>query len=381
MIYLDNSATTKPYEEVVDTFVKVSQQFFGNPSSLHSLGMQAEKLLVESRERIAQLLHIKAGEIIFTSGGSEGNNLAIKGTAYGRKKRGNHMITTAIEHPSVIEPCAQLEKEGYDVTYLPVDEFGRIRVEDVKKAIRPTTILVSIGHVNSEVGAIQPIEEIGQLLQDYPHVYFHVDHVQGLAKVPLSFKSARIDLCTCSAHKFHGLKGTGFLYVREGVQLQPLIQGGVQEYSLRAGTENVASVVAMTKALRMALSKQKTQMTTIVQLREKLRSALEKIDGVVINSPKDNAAPHIVNFSILHVKPEVVIQSLAAKQIYVSTKSACSSKLSEPSKTLLAMGLGEERANSSIRVSLSYETTEREIDQFISELTDLIPTLVKVVRK
>lgn len=380
MIYLDNSATTKPYDEVIDTFVTVSRDFFGNPSSLHTLGMRAEKLLIEARERIARLLDVQPNELVFTSGGSEGNNFAIKGTAYARRNRGNHLITTAVEHPSVLEPFKQLERQGFEVTYLPVDRFGQISVDDLKNALRPTTILVSIGHVNSEVGTIQPIEEIGQLLSDYPTVYFHVDHVQGLTKVPLSLKKANIDLCTASAHKFHGLKGTGFLYVREGVQLQSLIHGGAQEHALRAGTENVASIVAMAKALRIAFSKMEKRRDTLVKLRKQLIDELEKLENVTVNSPV-NGAPHIVNFSILHVKPEVVIQSLSAKDIYVSTKSACSSKLSEPSKTLLAMGLGEERAQSSIRVSFSYETTERELRTFITELEALIPKLVKVVRK
>ncbi len=380
-IYLDNSATTKPYDEVVDTFVKVSTAYFGNPSSLHTLGMHAEKLIVESRERMAQLLGVKTNELLFTASGSEGNNLAIKGAAYARKDRGNHLITTEVEHASVEEPCLQLEREGYEVTYLPVDRLGRINVNELQSAIRPTTILVSLGHVNSEVGVIQPIEEVGQLLRDYPQIYFHVDHVQGLSKVPLSFKEANIDLCTGSAHKFHGLKGTGFLYVREGVQLQPLVQGGGQEHGLRAGTENVAGIVAMTKALRLAVEKKDALLESLIKMKEQLILQLGNIDGIVLNSPTEHAAPHIVNFSIPYVKPEVVIQSLAAKQIYVSTRSACSSKLSEPSRILTAMGLGKERAMSGIRISLSYETTEKELQVLVQELTELIPELVKVVSK
>ncbi|TWI56953.1 cysteine desulfurase family protein [Halalkalibacter nanhaiisediminis] len=380
MIYLDNSATTKPYNEVVETYAKVATTYFGNPSSLHSLGMQAEGLMLESRNRIAGLLGVKVNEIIFTSGGTEGNNLAIKGTAYARKKRGKHLITTVIEHPSVHETFSQLEQEGYEVTYLPVDHEGRVNVEQVVSAIRPDTILVSIIHVNNEVGTVQPIEEIGKRLKEYQNVYFHVDHVQGISKVPLSFHQANIDLCTCSAHKFHGMKGTGFLFVREGVRLASLLHGGEQENRFRAGTENVAGIVAMAKALRLVKDQENTKYAQLYELREQFVRELRKIDGVVLNSPMAKAASHIVNFSIPGAKPEVVVQSLTTKKIYVSTKSACSSKLSAPSHVLMAMGLGEERAASGVRVSFSYETTAAELKCLLQELHSLIPELLEVVR-
>ncbi len=380
MIYLDNSATTKPYKEVVDTFVKVSTTYFGNPSSLHSLGMQAEELMLEARSRIAGLLGVKASEIIFTSGGTEGNNLAIKGAAYARQKRGKHLITTIVEHPSVYETFQQLEKEGYEVTYLPVDQEGRVNAEQVIAAIRPDTILVSIIHVNNETGAIQPIEEIGKQLRAYPRVIFHVDHVQGISKVPLSFKQGNIDLCTCSAHKFHGMKGTGFLFVREGLRLASLLHGGDQENQLRAGTENVAGIVAMAKALRLAEEQAKEKYTQLCELKNQFVNELIKIEGVMVNTPMEKIAPHIVNFSIPYTKPEVVVQSLTAKHIYVSTKSACSSKLSEPSRVLSAMGVGEERAQTGIRVSFSYETTADELKTLLQELNALIPELLEVVK-
>ncbi|MFC0473240.1 cysteine desulfurase family protein [Halalkalibacter kiskunsagensis] len=378
MIYLDNSATTKPYPEIVDTYSKVASTYFGNPSSLHSLGMQAEGLVTESRSRIANVLGVKAKEIIFTSGGTEGNNIAIKGTAWAKRSRGKHLITTQVEHASVFEAFAQLEQEGFEVTYLPVDHEGRIHVSELESAIRPDTTLVSVIHVNNETGTIQPVYEIGQLLGNFPQIHFHVDYVQGLTKVPLNIRKARIDLCSCSAHKFHGMKGTGFLFVREGLRIDSLFHGGDQENQLRAGTENVAGIVAMAKALRVAFEKQ-SRHSELVRLREQLIRDLETIEGVVINSPIKHVAPHIINFSILGTKPEVVVQALTAKEVYVSTKSACSSKLSAPSRVLSAMGFSEERASSGIRVSFSYETTKQEIDRFITEIKAIIPELREVI--
>ncbi|ARK31731.1 cysteine desulfurase family protein [Halalkalibacter krulwichiae] len=379
MIYLDNSATTKPYKEVVDAYTAVASNFFGNPSSLHTLGMKAEGLITESRNRIAELLDVKPVEIIFTSGGTEGNNLAIKGAAKAKQKRGKHLITTVVEHPSVMEAFAQLEQDGYEVTYLPVDQEGRVEVAQVEAAIRPDTTLLSIIHVNNETGAIQPIEKIGEMLERYPRIYFHVDHVQGISKVPLNLRKARIDFSTFSAHKFHGMKGTGFLFVREGIKLAPLFEGGSQENGLRAGTENTAGIVSMAKALRMAKN-QENEHEQLYKLRETFIRKLNAIDGIVINSPADQVAPHIVNFSIPGAKPEVVVQSLSSKGIYVSTKSACSSKLSAPSRVLSAMGLSDERAISGIRVSFSFDTTAAEVNQLLTELEVIIPELLEVVK-
>lgn len=315
---------------------------------------------------------------MFTSGGTEGNNLAIKGTAYHKKSRGRHLITTEVEHASSYETYKELEADGFEVTYLSVDSNGRVSLEDVKKAIRKETILVSIIHVNNETGTIQPIEEIGQLLSHFPQVRFHVDDVQGITKVPLNIKKAKIDLLTASAHKFHGVRGTGMLYVRNGVRLKPQIHGGVQEMEVRSGTEHVAGAVAMARALRMEMEKAQKEKSHLVKLHSKLIHSLPTIDGVTINSPLEKSAPHIINFSVESIKPEVLIQSLSAKKIYVSTKSACSSKLAEPSRVLLAMGKNSTAAGSAIRVSLSYETTEKEIDVFLRELKKIIPTLVGV---
>ncbi len=380
MIYLDNSATTKPLPEVIDSFVKVSKEYFGNPSSLHGIGGQAETLLSQARTQIARLLSVKQKEIYFTSGGTEGNNLAIKGIAFAYKDRGKHLITTAIEHASVRESFKQLESMGFEVTEIPVDSNGRVHVVDIEEAIRPDTILVSVMHVNNEVGTIQPIEEIGQLLKKYPKILFHVDHVQGIGKVPLDLNESNVDLCTISAHKFHGLKGNGLLFVRDGVMIHPLFTGGSQEGKVRSGTENVAGVVCMSKALRLILDKLQTELEQLKKVSNELRKGLEKIDGIVINTPEKFAAPHILNFSVPHVKSEVFVHALEEKDIFVSTTSACSSKQKTISNTLVAMGIPEERAGSAIRLSLSYYNTLDEVKKVLSAVEQTVEGLRKVMK-
>lgn len=370
MIYLDNSATTQPYTEVLETFVTVSEKFYGNPSSLHKIGMEAEQLMERARQQIAEYFQVKPNEILFTSGGTEGNNLAIKGTAFQFRSRGKHLITTAIEHPSSLEAFRYLETLGFEVTYLPVDEYGLVSVDELKKAVRDDTILVSIIHVNNEIGTVQPIEEIGAFLKTKRKIIFHVDHVQGATKVPLNLYEANIDLCTVSGHKIHGLKGTGFLFVREGLALTPLLHGGGQEKGFRSGTENVAGIVALAKAVRLSFEKSKTMLGRLHELKHDLIQELENIDGVVVNTPKEHSAPHIVNFSLPGYKPEVIIHALAEKGISISTKSACSSKQSEASHVILALGSGEERAVSALRVSMSFQTEKQHIDTFLKELRE-----------
>lgn len=360
MIYFDNSATTKPKKEVLETFLKVSQEFYGNPSSIHGFGLMAEKLLKQARMQIASLLNVKETEIVFTSGGTEGNNLAIKGVAKKYRSRGQHIITTEIEHPSVHNVCEQLQKEGYEITYLPVDANGRIDKNDLISALRENTILVSIMHINNEVGSIQPIEEIGNILKDYPKVLFHVDHVQGAGKVPLDFHGCHIDLATISSHKFHGLKGTGALYIRDGLRIDPLFAGGDQEGTIRSGTENVAGIVAMAKALRISLESLNEKLEKLMEIRNYLYNELVQIEGLTIHTPNDIYAPHILNFSVEGYKAEVLVHAIEEKNVYVSTTSACSSKLNEPSVTLLAMGVAPSMASSSIRISLSFDNTMEE---------------------
>jgi cysteine desulfurase len=379
LIYLDNSATTKPYSEVLQTYLKVSEQFFANPSSIHSLGSEVEKLLQQARKLVADLLHVNHTEIVFTSGGTEANNLAIKGIAIEHRNRGKHLITTEIEHASGMESFKQLESLGYEVTYLPVNAEGKITVKQVIDALRDDTILVSVMHVNNEVGSILPIQEIGKLLKEYPKVFFHVDHIQGVSKVPIDVKDYHIDLCTYSSHKFHGPKGVGFLYRRSGVKLSPLLTGGSQEENIRAGTENVPGIVAMTKALRMSFEKAKSGITQMKELTAILREELTKIDGIVINTPTDGAAPHILNISVIGIKPEVLIHALEKENIFVSTKSACSSKAKDISRILAAMGASEDIAKAAIRISLSFENTTQEIRAFVHTMDKLVPKLKRIM--
>lgn len=380
MIYFDNSATTKPKKEVLDTFYKVAENYFGNPSSVHHLGLQAENLLSQARNQIATLLKTDEQEIIFTSGGTEGNNFIIKGVAEKYRNRGHHMITTMIEHPSVLNTCIQLENSGFDVTYLPVDETGRVRVEDVKKALRKDTILVSIMHVNNEIGSVQPIEKIGELLKNHPKTLFHVDHVQGVTKVPLDFHESNVDFASISSHKFHGLKGTGAIYIRKGLKLAPLLAGGGQERGFRSGTENLAGIVAMAKALRLGMLDYEAKIDTMMGVRDFLINELQLIEGVKMNTPKQNTAPHIINFSVQGFKAEVLVHELEQHGLYVSTTSACSSRTNEPSRTILAMGLGEERATTSIRISLSFDNTMEEAKQAVAIIKQSIKNLKPVMR-
>lgn len=381
MIYFDNSATTKPYKEVLESFVKVSTDYFANPSSLHKLGGQAEGLINQARNQLAQLLNIKPREIYFTSGGTESNNLAIKGSAMMYKNRGNHIISTTIEHPSIRESLEQLKGQGFEITYLPVNSEGRIKIEDLINSIREETILVSIIHVNNEVGSIQPIKEVGKLLKKYPKILFHVDHVQGVTKVPLDFHDCGIDLCSISAHKFHGLKGNGLLFVREGIRISPLLTGGNQESTLRSGTENVAGIVAMAKALRLSMQKMEKEILKVVKVKKLLFEELKKENDIIIHTPFENSAPHILNFSIKDFKSEVVVHALEESNIYVSTTSACSSKIKTVSHTLLEMGIEEEIAKSAIRISLSFENTEEEAKKVIKAIQQTIQKLGRTMIK
>lgn len=371
MIYLDNSATTKPNVSVLDSFYQASETFFANPSSIHQLGGKAEQLLLKTKEQASDLLGVQPNEIIFTSGGTEGNNLAIKGTAFAYQERGKHIITSEVEHPSVHEACQNLEKSGFTITYLPVDKNGVVSVKDLTNSIRNDTILISVMHVNNEIGSIQPIQEIGAIAKQYPKLLFHVDDVQGLGKVSLPLIDSGIDLCTISGHKVHGLKGTGIVYVNQKARIAPLFHGGNQEHSLRSGTENLAGSVAMVKAIRLIKDRQTTEVKHMYNLQHILRTKLEGIHGVKINTP-EIAAPHIMNISVPGIKPEVIVHTLGEQQIYISTKSACSSKQKDASKVLAACGFDAERSVSALRISMSFDTTESEINTFIKALKQAI---------
>ncbi|MCA0969804.1 cysteine desulfurase [Halobacillus litoralis] len=374
MIYLDNSATTQPHPEVLESYKKVADKFFANPSSVHRFGSEVERLLQQTRNQAAEWFGVQPKEVIFTSGGTEGNNMAIKGIALMHQSRGKHLITSQVEHPSVIEAFRAMESLGFDVTYLPVDSEGKVNPQDVSEAMREDTILVSIMSVNNELGTIQPIQEIGGIVNEYPKAFFHVDHVQGLGKIDVSLNKDHIDLCTVSGHKVHGLKGTGALLMKQEVLLFPLLHGGGQEQEKRAGTENLPGSVAFVKALRFLFEDQEKKRNHLNQLRESLWNELQEIEGVFINSPK-NGAPHILNFSVPGFKPEVLIHTLSERDIYISTKSACSSKQPDVSAVLKACNVDRERTTSALRVSMSYTNTEEELMTFVQALKASIEQL------
>ncbi|MFB1050826.1 cysteine desulfurase family protein [Paraliobacillus sp. JSM ZJ581] len=378
MIYFDNSATTKPDPTVLQSFQQVSKQYYGNPSSVHRLGLETETLLRKAHEQAASILDVDVNEVVFTSGGTEGNNTAIKGIALAHKNKGKHIITTQIEHPSVIEACKTLENIGFSVTYLPVDKTGVVDIKDVQQALREDTILVSIMHVNNEIGSIQPIEEIGELMKHRKKTYFHVDHVQGFGKVPLSLKNSGIDLCTISGHKIHGLKGTGLLYIRNGINIFPLFDGGAQQFNYRSGTENVAGIVSLVKAMRIINEKHKNNRNYLYELNQILRNSLQELSYVCFNTT-EKQAPHIFNFSIPGYKPEVIIHALGERDIFISTKSACSSKKPDESAVLRAIGMPKEIAKSGLRVSFSYENTREEIELFCRSLRKVTQQLSLVM--
>lgn len=381
MIYLDNSATTKPYKQVLDSFIKVSEDFYGNPSSLHKIGGQAEKLLQQARSQVARLLRVKETEILFTSGGTESNNLAIKGIAMAHRERGRHIITTSIEHASVHNAMVQLESLGYEITYVKPDSTGFVSADSIQKELREDTILVSVMHVNNEVGTIQPIEEIGIVLKKYPKAFFHVDFVQGIGKVPLDLYHSGVHLATISGHKFHGLKGTGALFMKEGVRLSPLLSGGNQEWKQRSGTENVAGMVAMAKALRMTLELRAEKLDQMKSAMEILRNGISHIKEITIHTPEEKSAPHILNFSISGLKAETFVHALEEKDIYVSTTSACSSKKKAASKTLLEMGIPVAEAESAIRISLTYSNTAEEAEIAAKAIAGTVKHLSEVIKK
>ncbi|GED69004.1 aminotransferase V [Brevibacillus reuszeri] len=372
MIYLDNSATTRPHPQVIETVRRAMESYYGNPSSLHHKGAEAENVLKQARKVAAQYLGCKEGEIIFTSGGTESNNTAIKGIAFQYQNRGKHIITTQVEHPAVYDVCKQLEILGFTTTYLPVDKDGRVSVEDVKAAIRPDTILVSIMHVNNELGTIQPIEEIGQWLKQFPKVLFHVDAVQSIGKIPLRIKDSGIDLMSVSAHKFYGPRGTGILYKREGLIIHPLMMGGGQEAGVRSGTENLPAIAGMAKAFRILEEFGSVESIRLQGLNQQLREGIAQIEGCIINTPETGAAPHIMNLSVPGVKAEVLLHALEERGFLISTKSACSSKVNEPSRVLTAIGIQRDCALSSLRVSLGRENTAEDIKQFVSALGECV---------
>ena len=367
MIYFDNAATTKIYDDALTSYVQVSQKFFGNPSSLHQLGVDAHQVLTKARSQVASVLSLQPEEIFFTSGGTESNNWAIKGTALEKSVFGKHIITTKIEHPSVLQTCKQLERFGFEVTYLDVDSKGIVNVEQLKESLRKDTILVSVMAVNNEVGAVQPIAEIARVLEEHPSVHFHVDAVQAVERASQLLAIGRIDLLSLSAHKFHGPRGVGIMYKRFGRKIQALLTGGGQEKGERSTTENLPAIVATTKALRMALEEK----SVTGELRSQLWKELTTKPEIRIFSPEDGAS-HVLCFAIKGVRGEVVVHAFENHGIYISTTSACSSKKADSSSTLYAMDVPNEWATGAVRVSFSNDNTKEEVEQFIDVLHQLM---------
>lgn len=366
MIYFDNSATTQAAPDVVATYDKVSHQIWGNPSSLHQFGEQAFNLLEQSRKQIADLLGASQSEILFTSGGTEGDNWVVKGTAIEKRAFGNHLITTAVEHPAIHNSMEQLKQLGYEVTYLPVDEHGRISIDDLKAAIRPTTILVSVMAVNNEIGTIQPLTEVADVLKDYPKIHFHIDAVQGIGKgIQDMIMNDRVDYVTFSGHKFHAPRGIGFIYARRGRKIAPLLTGGGQERNLRSGTENLPAIAAMAKALRLLLDNEPAKVDMQRQIKERIYNHVKDFPLVTtFSEDNDGFAPHILCFAIRGVRGETIVHAFEEHQIYISTTSACSSKKHLASSTLTAMRIPEDVSTSSIRISLDEHNTLAEADEF-----------------
>lgn len=369
MIYFDNSATTRPYPEALETYMQVASKILGNPSSLHRLGDQATRILDASRQQIADLIGKKSDEIFFTSGGTEGDNWIIKGVAFEKAQFGKHIIVSAIEHPAVKESALWLKAQGFEVDFAPVDKKGLVDVEALEDLIRPDTTLVSIMAVNNEIGSIQPIEAISEFLADKPTISFHVDAVQALAKIPTEkYLTERVDFATFSGHKFHGIRGVGFIYIKSGKKITPLLTGGGQERDYRSTTENVAGIAATAKALRLSMEKLDIFRSKTGQMKAVIRQALLDYPDIFVFSDEEDFAPHILTFGIKGVRGEVIVHAFEDYDIFISTTSACSSKAGKPAGTLIAMGVDKDKAQSAVRLSLDLENDMSQVEQFLTKL-------------
>lgn len=393
-IYLDNAATTRVFPEAVQCMIQLMQKEYGNPSSMHHKGMVAEMALREAAQTFARILKVDEKELIFTSGGSESNNMALIGAAMANKRAGRHIITTRIEHASVYQPMSYLEEQGFEVTYLPVDSYGRVRPEALQSAIRPDTILISIMCVNNEIGTVQPLEDIVRLIRERnPSVIIHSDAIQAFGKVPLYPKRLGLDMLSASGHKFHGPKGTGLLWIRDGVKVHPLILGGGQQNGRRSGTENVPGYAGMAEAARLTFETLEEDADRMYELRDSFIRRLSQIDGVKIHGGTGKgkltysaeggedccAAPHIISAGFADVRAEVLLHALEEKGIYVSSGSACSSNHPQVSGTLRAIGAEKKYLDATVRFSLSSETTKEELDTCADALEELLPMLRRFV--
>lgn len=375
LVYLDNSATTRTDDEVIKEMLPYLTEKYGNASSIYRLGRESKKAVEESREKIAKVLNCKPSEIYFTAGGSESDNTAIKGIARVSKNKGNHIITSKIEHPAVLETCKQLEKEGFEITYISVDKNGIINIEELKKSIRQDTILISIMFANNEIGTIQPIEEIGNIAKE-KNIYFHTDAVQAVGTLEIDVQKLNIDSLSLSGHKFYGPKGIGALYIRTGIKFEKFIDGGHQERNKRAGTENVPAIVGMAKAIEIAYQNLNRHNTEIKKLRDYyVEKVKEKIPYIVINGNMENRLPGNSNISFRFIEGESLLLNLDIKGICASSGSACTSGSLDPSHVLLAIGLPHEIAHGSLRISIGKNNTKQDIDYLIENLVEIVNRL------
>ena len=381
--YFDNSATTRCYKEVADIVVKTMTEDFGNPSAMHLKGVEAEKYVRDSAQTLARLLKVNEKEIIFTSGGTESNNLALFGGAEANKRMGNHIITTAVEHAAVGQPVERLEQMGYEVTIVPVDERGVVRLDALEKALREDTILVSTMYVNNEVGAVMPVEEIARLVHEKsPKAFYHVDAIQAFGKYRIYPKKLGIDMLSVSSHKIHGPKGVGFLYINDKVRVQPQILGGGQQAGMRSGTDNVPGIAGLGVAAAQIYENLDENVEHMYQLKEHIAEGLSEIEDIRINGmPLREGAPQILSISVMGVRSEVLLHALEDKGIYISAGSACSSHKRKPSATLSAMGMSKDQIESTVRLSFCEENTMEEADYFLQTMKELVPMLRRYSRK
>lgn len=381
-VYLDNSATTACFEEAAQLMHRILCEDYGNPSSLHHKGVEAEAYLRYANETFAKILKVNEKEIFFTSGGTESDNIALVGAAMANHRAGRHLITTRIEHPAVLQPMSYLEGQGFEVTYLSVDRQGKISLEELEQAIRPDTILVSIMHTNNEIGSIQPVAEAGELIRKKnPRTLFHVDAVQGFGKARIYPGKMHIDMLSASGHKIHGPKGVGLLYMREGAKVSPIMYGGGQQRGLRSGTENLPGIAGFAKAAELVYQDLEQDVDRMYALREKLTDGVKNIDDVICNGcPGREGAPHVVSVSFRGVRSEVLLHALEERGIYVSAGSACSAHKPQPSATLRAIGVEKDLLGSTIRFSLSGFTTDEEIAYTCQNLEEIVPKLRRYMR-
>jgi hypothetical protein len=382
-VYFDNSASTKVADSVIEVMIKTMREDYGNPSAKHMMGVVAEKYVKEATRMIAKTLKVEEKEILFTSGGTESNNIALIGGALANQRRGKHIISTAIEHPAVYEPLGKLVELGFEVTILPVDRAGHICLEELKNAIREDTIIVSTMYVNNEVGAVEPVEEIAKIVHEKnPDCLYHVDAIQGYGKYKIQPKKQGIDLMSVSGHKLHGPKGVGFLYIQKDAKVNPILFGGGQQRGMRSGTINVPGIAGMGEATRLAYEHFDEKIEKMIAIKDYLMDQLEKMEGIHLNSFRGTqSAPHILSVSVQGVRAEVLLHALEDREIYVSSGSACSSNHPGISGTLKGIGLEDEFLDSTVRISLCSENTLEEADYFLGTLKELLPMLRRFTRK